>query len=165
MSSLSCLWLWRRPRSPRQVMKYVKLSKRHQAPDQMDFFGYQKAALPYGLHNSCVDSWFSKFSTDTLTREGTWRLFVIPRAWERLTFPIGSWRTSSGALCPLHFCRFAQLKWDKAHRGACGDSGGRTGRRVSCGFYSPLFLADVQMYCKTAEPCTDWQITKWHTFT
>lgn len=147
--------------SPRQVMKYVKLSKRHQAPDRMNFLGYQKA--PYGLHNSCVDSWFSKFSADTLTCQSAQRLFVIPRAWEQLTFPIGSWRTSSGALCPLHLCWFAQLKWDKAHRGACGDSWGRTGRWVSRGFYSPRLLTDVQRYCKSAAPCRDWHVTKWHT--
>lgn len=73
--------------------------------------------------------------TPCYARRDAPRLFVIPRAWERLTFPIGSWRAWSGALCPPHLCWFAQLKWDKAHTGAVENHGGVLAHHCPVGFF------------------------------
>lgn len=55
------------------------------------------------------------------------RLFVIPHLREGLTFPIGSWSTSSGALCPL-FISCGLLSWNGTklagvYRNSRGNSG------------------------------------------
>lgn len=88
------------------------------------------------------------------------RLFVIPGLWEGLTFPIGSWSTSSGALCPLHLLWFAQLKWDKARGGLWK-------------FTREFYWSHIQrfsdrrftVYCRFAIASGDWWITLLHTFT
>lgn len=90
------------------------------------------------------------------------RLFVIPRLWEGLTFPIGSWSASSGALCPSHLLWFAQLKWDKARGGLWRFTGEFWQSHIQ-GFF--FFLDNVVWYSGTAISSGDWWITLIHTFT